>query len=413
MSRALAPILAAFLGLAGSLAATVALHRAGAAALDRVLEERLLGAGETAARLLGEGTASAARLRDVMEANRLEGAYVVSPALVVIADASGVAGGPVDLLRVDAARLGRALRGQASVGAGFDLGGVSIEAACFPLRGRDGEVRAALVLEAGEAFGGARASLRRALAAGVALSGLGAAALAVAAARWAHGERLRREAAARAARGDAVSVMAAAVAHDVRNPLGVIRASVDLLRERSGAVLDRRDRARLDDVLGEVDRLRRLTQDFLDLAAEPALAAAPTDLRALAEDAARGNAILHPEVTVSVSMEGLPEVPADAARLRRVLANLLANAAEAGARKVEIRGALAHRVVRIAIRDDGPGIDPAIAARLFEPFSSARAGGIGLGLAVSRRIVERHGGTLAVAAEGGPGAAFEITLPSA
>src|SRR6266540_1717595 len=77
MSRALAPILAAFLGLAGSLAATVALHRAGAAALDRVLEERLLGAGETAARLLGEGTASAARLRDVMEANRLEGAYVV------------------------------------------------------------------------------------------------------------------------------------------------------------------------------------------------------------------------------------------------------------------------------------------------------------------------------------------------
>ncbi len=192
MSRALAPILAALLGLAGSLAATVALHRAGAAALDRVLEERLLGAGETAARLLGEGTASAARLRDVMEANRLEGAYVVSPALVVIADASGVAGGPVDLLRVDAARLGRALRGQASVGAGFDLGGVSIEAACFPLRGRDGEVRAALVLEAGEAFGGARASLRRALAAGVALSGLGAAALAVAAARWAHGEALRR-----------------------------------------------------------------------------------------------------------------------------------------------------------------------------------------------------------------------------
>ncbi len=413
MSRALAPIAAALLGLAGSLAATVSLHRAAAAALDRVLEERLRGAGETAARLLGAGTPSPARLREVMDANRLEGAYLVSPALEVVADASGAAGGRVDLLRVDAARLERALRGEASVGAGFDLGGVSVEAAYFPVRGPAGEVRAALVLEAGEAFAGARSSLRRALGAGVALSALGALALAVAAARWTRGERLRREAAARAARGDAVSAMAAAVAHDVRNPLGVIRASVDLLRERSGALLDARDRARLDDVLGEVDRLRRLTQDFLDLAAEPAISAAPTDLRALAEDAARGSAALHPEVAVSVEMEGLPEVPADAARLRRVLANLLANAAEAGARRVEIRGAASDRAVRIAVRDDGEGIAPALRGRLFEPFATGRAGGTGLGLAVSRRIVERHGGTLALAPGGGPGAAFEITLPSA
>lgn len=413
MSRALAPIAAALLGLAGSLAATVSLHRAAAAALDRTLEERLRGAGDTAVRLLGPGTPSAARLREVMEANRLEGAYVVSPALEVVADAGGAAGARVDLLRVDAARLERALRGEGSVGTGFDLGGLSVEAAYFPVRGPHGEVRAALVLEAGEAFTGARAALRRALAAGVALSALGALALAVAAARWTRGERLRREAAARAARGDAVSAMAAAVAHDVRNPLGVIRASVDLLRERSGAALDARDRARLDDVLGEVDRLRRLTQDFLDLAAEPALTPAPCDLRALAEDAARGSAALHPEVAVSVEMDGLPEMPADAPRLRRVLANLLANAAEAGARRVEIRGTAADGAVRIAVRDDGEGVDPALRARLFEPFATGRAGGTGLGLAVSRRTVERHGGTLALAAGGGTGATFEITLPSA
>lgn len=411
MRRALAPVAAALLGLAGSLAATLWLHRAAAAALDRVLAERLLGAGETAARLLGPGVPTAARLREIMDANDLEGAYVVAPSLDVLADATGPSGVPVDLLRVDPARLQGALRGAPGVGPGFALGRVRVESACFPVRGPAGDVRGALVLEAGEAFGAARAGLRRALAAGVALSVALALALGVAADRWGRAERARRESAARAARGDAVAAMAAAVAHDVRNPLGVIRASVDLLRERAGPALDARDRGRLDDVLGEVERLRGLTQDFLDLAAEPALAAAPTDLRALAEDAARGSAALHPEVAVAVAMDGVPEVRADAARLRRVLANLLSNAAEAGARRVEIRGAADARAVRIAVRDDGPGVDPAVRGRLFEPFATGRAGGTGLGLAVSRRIVERHGGTLALAPEPGPGAAFEIVLP--
>ncbi len=116
MSRSLAPVAAALLGLLGSLAATVSLYRAAAAALDRVLEERLRGAGETAARLLASGTLRADRLREVMDANRLEGAYVVSPDLDVIADATAPAGGRVDLLRVDAGRLERALHGEATVG---------------------------------------------------------------------------------------------------------------------------------------------------------------------------------------------------------------------------------------------------------------------------------------------------------
>jgi signal transduction histidine kinase len=410
--RGALPIAAAAIGLAGSLAATLALHRAAAGALDRVLEERLLGAGETATRLLSGATPSGPALRAIMEANHLEGAYVVSPSLDLVADAAGAAPGKADLLRTDPARVERALRGEATVGAGFDVGGVAIEAAYFPLRGPGAGARAVLVLEAGEAFGAARARLRRALLAGVVLAAHGAAALALAAARFGRAEQLRREAAARAARGEAVAQMAAAVAHDVRNPLGIIRASVDLLRERSGGALDPRDRARLDDVLGEVERLRRLTQDFLDVAAEPALATAPTDLRALADEAARGSAALHPEMAVHVEMDGLPEVRADAVRLRRVLANLLANAAEAGARAVEIRGSAAGGAVRIAVRDDGPGIDPALRSRLFEPFASARPGGTGLGLALSRRIVERHGGTLALSGAGA-GAVFEITLPRA
>jgi signal transduction histidine kinase len=413
-SRALAPLAAALLGLAGALGVAIALHRSASSTLDRVLEERLRGAGETAARLLADGATPAA-LRAILDANRLEGAYVVSPTLEVVADATGPGGVPLDVLRVDPARVQGALAGEAWVGQGFELGQVSVSAACFPVRGEGGAVTGVLVLEAGEAFGAARAALRRALAAAVALSLLAASALGAFGWRFARAERLRAESAERAARGDAVAAMAAAVAHDVRNPLGVIRGSVELLRERSGARLDPRDTARLDDVLGEVERLRRLTQDFLDLAAEPALQRTPTDLAALAEDAARASAALHPALAVTVDVAAIPEAQVDAGRLRRVLANLLANAAEAGARHVTIRGAADRGRVRLLVEDDGPGIDAEVGAHLFEPFATGRLGGTGLGLAVSRRIVERHGGTLALAArsDAGTGAAFELTLPTA
>lgn len=413
MPRAAAPIAAALLGLAGSLAATLALHHAASAALDRVLEERLRGAGETAALLLGDVDPAAARLRAIMDANRLEGAYVVSPALVILGDATGPSGDRADLLRVDAARVEAALRGEATVGRGYAVGDVQVETAYFPVPGKDGRPRAVLALEAGEAFSAARVRLRRALGVGVALSALGALALALAAAGWARSERQRREAGARAARGDALARMAAAVAHEIRNPLGIIRAAVELLRERAGATLGPRDREGLEDVLGEVARLRRLTQDFLELSAEPALHPEPVDLAGLAAEAARGSAALHPELAVTVAVgEGLPPVKADPARLRQVLSNLLANAAEAGAHAVEIRGDVADGEVRLAIRDDGPGIAPAVRDRLFEAFASARDGGTGLGLAVSRRLVERHGGSLALAA-GGLGTTFEIRLPRA
>jgi two-component system, OmpR family, sensor kinase len=414
-SRVLAPLAAALLGLAGSLAATFALHRAASAALDQVLTERLRGAGETAARLLEATPPDRARLRAVMEANALDGVYVVSPSLAVVADATGPAGVPADVLRVDAARVEAALRGEASVGRAYDVGAVSIETGYFPVRGPDGVPRAVLALEAGKAFSGARAGLRRALGVGVVLSAAGALALALGAARWTRAERARREEAARAARGDALARMAAAVAHEVRNPLGIIRGAVELVRTRAHDALSDRDRERLTDVLGEVERLRRLTQDFLDLSAEPSLESAPVDVAELARDAARGSAALHPGLEVRVAADGAPPVRGDPGRLRQVLANLLANAAQAGARTVEIRAAADGSQVAVRIRDDGPGIPPEVRARLFDPFATGREGGTGLGLAVSRRIVERHGGTLALSGldGAGRGTTFELRLPRA
>jgi two-component system, OmpR family, sensor kinase len=409
MSRLRIPVVAALVGLLGSLAATLALYRAASRAVDRVQEERLRGAGQTASELLAGSAPTAALLRAIMVANGLDGAYVVSPRLDILADAAGTSGGRADLLRVDAARVRAALGGQVSVGRSFEVGSLTVQTAYFPLGPGGSEPAAVLALEAGKTFAAARAGLQRALSLGIVLAFAGAVALFVVAARWGRAEARAVDAASRAARGEATARMASAVAHEIRNPLGIIRGAVELIRERSAAQLAPRDRERLQDVLGEVERLRVLTDDFLDLSADRPLEHAPVDLAEVAADAAHGNRALHPELNVSIEISA-PPVEADAGRLRQIFANLLANAAHAGARRVEIRGASRGDHVGVIVADDGPGVPSPLRERLFEPFVSGRPGGIGLGLAISRRIAERHGGSLELLEEG-PGAVFELRLP--
>jgi signal transduction histidine kinase len=411
MRRLRIPVVAALLGLLGSLAATLLLYRAAAGALGRVQEERLRGAGQTASQLLGEGAPSPALLRAIMVANGLDGAYVLSPSLEVVADATGPSGGRADLLRTDAARVHAALGGQVTVGRTYEVGSLTVQTAYFPLRGRASGPAAVLALEAGKTFAAAQAGLQRALSLGIALAFVGGVALFLVAARWSGAEARAVEAASRAARGEATARMASAVAHEIRNPLGIIRGAVELIRERTGPQLGARDRERLQDVLGEVERLRVLTDDFLDLSADRPLERAPVDLSELVAEAAHGNRALYPDLNVSIDISA-PPVEADAGRLRQVFANLLANAAQAGARRVEIRGGSRGDHVGVIVADDGPGVPAPMQERLFEPFVSGRPGGTGLGLAISQRIAERHGGSLELLEEG-PGAVFELRLPHA
>jgi len=360
--------------------------------------------------LLAGSQPDTARLRALMAASELEGALVVDRDLVVVADATGPAGERLDLLRLDRTRVKAALGGAASVAPGWTVGDARVLVGYFPLEGPGG-APAVLALEAGEAFGAGRIRLRRAVWAGVALSLVVAAALATGAWRWSRAEAARREADARAVRGDAVARMAAMVAHEVRNPAGVVRGSVELVRARAGPALSAVDREALDDVLAEVGRLTRLTEDFLDLAREPRLCPAPLDLAGVAEDAARAARAAHPGVRFTVEVPPLA-VAADVARLHQVLANVLRNAAQAGAATVRLEGRRAGGRAVLVVRDDGPGVDPALRPRLFEPFATARKDGTGLGLALARRLVERQGGTLRLV-EGGPGATFEVALPLA
>ena len=396
---------AALVGLAGGLAASLSLYASANAAVDRVLDERLRGAGESAALLLGEPKPGSRRLSELMRANALDGAYLLSSDLRIAEDASGASGARADLLRVDPDRVRRAFAGEASVAPTYEVGPLSVAAGYFPVRSSDGAITAVLALEAGRAFVQARVVLRRARTAAVLLSLLSAIALGLLAMRWNAAERAR-------ATSEAVARMAAMVAHEIRNPLGVIRGTVELMRERSGKALQPRDEEALRDLLSEVERMRRLTEDFLDLGSERPLAKAPIDVAALARETARATEAAHPGIQVEVRAGALPQLEADAGRLRQVLANLLSNAAHAqGQGPVELEAKADGRVLRIRVRDHGPGIPPEQRKRLFDPFFTTKSGGTGLGLAIARRLCERHGGSLALLDEPGPGAAFEIVLP--
>ena len=128
------------------------------------------------------------------------------------------------------------------------------------------------------------------------------------------------------------------------------------------------------------------------------------------------SAVRKPE-KVDLQLEGLvdvPEVEGDAGQLRQVFVNLIDNAVHAAGEEgqVSVKAHADQREVEVAIEDSGPGIDPAIQARLFEPLVTTKAKGIGLGLALVKRILERHGGTIRYARLD-KGARFVVRLPRA
>jgi len=269
-----------------------------------------------------------------------------------------------------------------------------------------------LVLEAGRSFVAAHNSIARARTLGVSLSVLSALALAIMAARWNRIERERRSATARAARGETLSRVAAMAAHEIRNPLGVIRGTIDLMRERSGASFVERDRVALNDIAEEVERMRRLTQDLLDLSADRPLATTAVAIGDLLVEAARAAEAAFPRIKVRCALADLPSIEADAARLRQVFANLLANAAQAQREgEIFLQARTERSSLRITVQDHGPGIPEGVHERLFDLYFTTKSGGTGLGLAVARRLVERHGGTLAYQPQREPGATFEVSLP--
>ncbi len=189
--------------------------------------------------------------------------------------------------------------------------------------------------------------------------------------------------------------LAAAVAHDVRNPLNIIGMAA------AGADPDIRQEIRT-----QVDRIAHLSRDLLDYAKPWQIECVPLDLAR----AARAVAARFPGTEIGSGLEEPLIVAADEGRLEQVLTNLLQNAHAAGAR-VAIEADACPDAVCFRVLDDGAGIPADLRQRVFEPFASRSPGGTGLGLAIVARIMAAHGGSASVTERAGWTTCLTLSFP--
>jgi signal transduction histidine kinase len=201
------------------------------------------------------------------------------------------------------------------------------------------------------------------------------------------------------------------IGHDLRNPLGVIESSLYLLRVR---VRDDPGVTKHIDRIGEQVALANgIITDLLEMVRERPLRQESVALGPLVEEVVRS--VPRPQgVRVEVAgFESMPVVLGDAVLLRQLAVNLVTNAVEAAAPEGEVlvRGAMDGGEACLAVEDTGPGVDPSLRGVLFEPLVTTKLGGIGLGLALVKRIAERHGGSVSHEPRPGRGARFVVRLP--
>ncbi len=206
---------------------------------------------------------------------------------------------------------------------------------------------------------------------------------------------------------------AASIAHELRNPLGVIESSTFLLRKRVGDSSEPITR-HIDKISAQVQLSNRIISSLLDLVRERPPTPRDVPVRELLTAAMEPL----PATTTTIELD-VPDEPlvlhVDLDQARQIVANLLSNGLEAAGPTgtVAVRVRPEGAAVLITVNDTGPGIDPTIRSRLFEPLVSTKVRGIGLGLALCRRLAERNGGTITVASGRLPGASFELRLPRA
>jgi two-component system sensor histidine kinase HydH len=214
----------------------------------------------------------------------------------------------------------------------------------------------------------------------------------------------------------ALGQLAAAIAHEVRNPLAVIRSAAQSVGETLPDSAEARRSCSF--ITAEIDRLTSVTSTLLAFARPLHLEPAPITVAKIFDQAMllAGADLAARNIAVERRVPGdLPLVNADADLLSQVVLGLLGNAAEvmpAGGRVV-LDARREGQAVEIAVCDSGPGVPRDLRGRIFEPFFTTRPRGTGLGLAVARHIMQAHGGTIDVTDNDGGGARFLLSLPCA
>lgn len=205
--------------------------------------------------------------------------------------------------------------------------------------------------------------------------------------------------------------LAAGVAHEINNPLGVILGYVRVLQKKAeGTLAD--DLKVIED---EAVRCQEIVEGLLDLSRPSKASGGPVNLRELCDDVVARLREAGQFSDVKITLDGSGIVEGQAPKLRQVVLNLIKNAGEAagpgGAVRVQVSPDDGQ--VSVSVTDTGPGVPAESRARLFEPFFTTKPSGTGLGLAVSQAIAQAHGGSIEVDAREAKGATFTLRLPTA
>jgi signal transduction histidine kinase len=224
----------------------------------------------------------------------------------------------------------------------------------------------------------------------------------------------------RAERSAVVGRLASGIAHEIRNPLNFINLSIDHLREKFAPPVDGA-RAEFTRILGtikdEIGRLNRLVSDFLSYGRPAQLKLAETSARSLIEEVIGLVSAQAEQQGVRIMVQEAGDqsnhLRADAKQLKTCFSNLVINAIQAMPGGGQLAIALRQRGpdLRIEFADTGLGIAPEAIENIFEPYYSTKETGIGLGLPLTKKIIEEHGGQITVASELGAGTTFTVTLP--
>jgi two-component system, NtrC family, sensor histidine kinase HydH len=223
-------------------------------------------------------------------------------------------------------------------------------------------------------------------------------------------EQLRR-----AERLSALGELSAILAHEIRNPLASIRGTAEILMEEQAPAESRREF--LDILVKESDRLNHVVEDFLKMARPDPIQKRPCDIN---EELRNMITLLtaqarQSKVTLELQAGALPAFPADCEKLRQAFMNIMLNAIQAspvgGRVAIDTREDRERSCIEIRFRDSGPGIQPDDLQKIFEPFFTTKGNGTGLGLPITKKIIEGHGGSIEALSEPDKGATFVVRFP--
>ncbi|MBE3110158.1 MAG: HAMP domain-containing histidine kinase [Acidobacteria bacterium] len=213
--------------------------------------------------------------------------------------------------------------------------------------------------------------------------------------------------------------MARKVAHEIKNPLTPIQLSAEhvlKVYEDKRGDLDKTLKESMSYIISEVENLRHIAQEFMEIARDTTVRKEPVDLRVLLEETLQPySRLLAERIRFKVVAEGSDfRASGDAAKLKTAFRNIVANAIEAISQQGDVALSIGRKgpVFTISVRDSGPGMSKETVDRIFDLYFSTKDAGTGLGLPIAKKIVEEHGGAIRVTSEPGKGTTVVIDLPA-